>query len=427
METKTTALLEPEEICEDATATLGRRINWTNTIKKWTLETPSFFPYFRSWYRGKDVAEAMTKYPLNNMAGLASNNREALQKTIAYMRERDPKYDPIAIIDPQSELLYFRSAAEADRKLAFEGGVFPKDISTLIANRLRTASGLRTDSYNDLLKLLYNPKTCAGWLDEQIRKNVAAGSKIGIPMLPMIESEESRGRWKEAYSGLKRLYLTTDNIEGEIGIPLALHTVVHPNIFDDGKEELPTNILADIEELKPTAVTVKVAFGADLTNQKNPERAQNTKNFLEAIGRTCKASNTPTHLFCENEDGIHAFALGFNTFSQPVDGKVLRTDFASEVQPSMEQRYGRIYDYTSKNRVTHKTWLTQSEGIGHAPCGLACCKDKKYGVLSRMTLHEFYHYAGVHLLVNRNQEVGEVILSIKESKLVQHLKTKYRR
>ncbi len=420
-------LLADEELFADATATLARRINWTNNIRKWILETPSFFPYFRSWYRGRDVVDTLLSYPMNNVAGLVSNNREALKKTISLMREKNPNYDPIAMIDPQSELLYLRYASAADRKAAFESGAIPKNISSLISNRLRAAKNGKAENYNELLMGIYDPDTCAGWLDDNIRKSIAAGARIAVPLLPLIVDDESRIRWKEAYLALKRLYVKTDDIEGKAGIPLALHIPLHQKVFKEGKEGLVAKILEDMEELHPTMVTTKVAFGVQLKDEKNPERAQNTENFLENVGRTCKAFNIPVHLFCENEDGVYAYKLGISMFSQPIDGKVLRQDFYPVEPPTLEQKFGRIYHYGHKNRVTHKTWLTESEGIDAAPCGLPCCKGKTYGLLGSMGTHAFYHYAGKHLLVTRNQEISEVIQAIRASQLMVHFKSKYNR
>jgi hypothetical protein len=244
-------------------------------------------------------------------------------------------------------------------------------------------------------------------------------------MLPFIIDDESRRRWKDAYQGLRRLYISTSDIENAGGIPLALHIAVSRSIFKDGNEDVVEALKEDIEELKPSFITLKVAFGAQFTDKYRPEQTQHVKDFIEAVGRFGIATGTPTHLFCENNDGIMAYGLGINTFSQPVDHKVLRGEFAPVVAPSLEDRYGRIYDYGSKDFVKHKTWLTKSEASDHASCALKCCKDKTYGVLNRMTLHDFYHYAATHLTVTRDQEIGEFVEAIKKRQVVQHLATKF--
>lgn len=418
--------LEPNEVFSYDGA-ISRQVNWTNSIKKWMLETPSFFPYFRSWYYGKDVAKLVTGYELQHVSGLVSNDPAILQKVISTVRQTKPTYDPIAMIDPQSEALY-HNTAEHDRKAAYNNEGINRDIMVMLSNRSKSEGGfsIKKAKYNDILRLLYDPDKCAGWLDGQIMKQVSGGAKIGVPMLPFIVDEESKRRWKAAYEALERFYINMEAIHGTNGIPVALHVAVGRGIFKEANEQLAVDLLEDIEELKPKAITVKVAYGAMLDDTKTPEQTQNTRNFLEGIGRFAKAANIPTHLFCENNSGVMSLSLGMNTYSQPIDHKVIRTDFAPESPLTLEERYGKIYDYKQKNFVSHKSWLTQSEQIGSAPCSLKCCAKTSHSILKGMSLHDFYHYAGTHLIVTRDQEIGEYVQALRKKAIKEHLTTKYR-
>lgn len=417
-------MLKQDELFSD-TLTLGRRVNWTNTLRNWVLETPCVFPYFRSWYQGKVVADFVTHYEAQNVSGLVTNNPEALKKTLGAIREIAPNYNPIAMVDPQSESLYC-VMAERDKKIVSteEGGTgLPKEIVALLYNRSRTRGGfsLKTGDYNQALKTLYDPKTCGGWIYDIMRKGLEAGGKVGIPMLPLIVDDESKRSWKDAYLSLKKLAVEPENLEGEIGIPLALHIPVHRSIFRERNKDLAEEIVEEVEELKPTAVTVKLADTKQGLDSARPEEETNIRNFLENIGRTCKAAGVPTHLFSENNRGIVSFKLGFSSFSQPVDFKPMRKDFYPQTPPTPEERYGRIYHYKLKQHVLHSAWLNEAESIQHAPCDLKCCKNITFDVLKRMTWHEFWRYAWKHLLATRELEVSEVIQAIQSKTLKQHL------
>jgi hypothetical protein len=418
-------ILEPEELFSDE-ITLGRRVNWLNRIKEWTLETPSFFPYFRSTIQGKAVAEFLLQHDNRHVSGIVSSNPQALERIISELKMVKPDYNPLAMIDPQSETLFY-SVAERDRKIALEGEGIPEDIIKMIHNKFRKYGGFssKTSKYNDILSVVYDTTSCAGWLETNIRKQLISGAKIGVPILPLIVDDESRRRWKEVYLALKRLVVEPENIFGEAGIPLALHVPLHQTVFHEKNQQLRDDILKDVEELKPELITIKVADGINLKNEELPEKAQFQKDFLEAIGRLARAFNVPTHLFCENNNGIYAYGLGISTYSQPVDYKPLRKDFFAKEAPTMEQKFGRIYHYGKKVHVTHQTWLTEAERPNHAPCGFECCVGVDLARLKRMAHHEFYRYSWKHLLVTRNQEVNEVIAAIRKSELKMHVEAKY--
>jgi len=419
------SILEPEELFSDA-ITLGRRVNWLNKIKEWMLESPSFFPYFRSSAQGKSVREFLLNYNTKNVAGVVSSNPEALEKLLGEIRISNPDYKPLAIIDPQSETLFYQ-VMEKDKDVALDAEGVPKEVKKLIYNKFRKYEGfsLKTSHYNDILSVVYDTRTSAGWIETNIRRQIAAGASVGVPMLPLIVDEESRVRWKEVYLALKRLVVEPENMLGEAGIPLALHIPLHQAVFLAKNQELRNDIVKDIEELKPEFITIKVADGLALKVEKNPEKIQAQREFIEAVGRVSKFFNIPTHLFCENNYGIYSYGLGMNTYSQPVDNKQLRKPFYAKEPPTPEQRFGKIYHYATKEFVAHESWLTEAERINHAPCGLECCKDVDFARLRRMSYFDFYDYARKHLLATRNQELNEVIAAIKTSELKQHMEAKY--
>jgi hypothetical protein len=426
-EEKKTPLLVSKELFSDAHG-LSSRINWTNSIKKYVIESPGFLPYFRSWFWGKTLSEIMKSYELPNVVGLASSSPEVLQRVISTIRETVPYFDPFALIDPRSEAVY-RSLDQRDQSPIGEDEGLSADILNLIANRSRRLRniylGTGATLYSNMLRLIYTPDTAIGWLDTQIRKQIAAGAKIAVPMFPCITNNESKNYWKGSYVALKSFYIKTDDIDGKSGIPLALHIPINHSVFKETGTELLEEIYRDIEELKPSAITIKIVGGANLDNREDKEKAQRIKDFLEHIGRTAKALGIFTHLFCENTSGIRSFNLGLNTFSQPIDHKEIRLPFASRVPPSAEQKFGSIYDYKKKRFVSHKTWLNETEELGHPSCPLKCCKGKTFIAVANMTHFEFYRYAGRHLILTRNLEITEFIQAIRTMKVSAHLIQKF--
>lgn len=428
IEDKKIPLLTSKELFCD-TQSLSSRINWTNSIKKYVIESPGFLPYFRSWFWGKTLTEILTRYELPNVVGIASSSPEILQRVIATMRENVPSFDPFAIIDPRSESILRKLVERDQNPISVDEGV-STDILNLINNRSRRLRnvdlGTGATWYSNMLSLLYKPETAMGWLDTQIRKQVAAGAKIAVPMLPTITNKESKGYWKEVYIALKNLYIKTEDIDGKSGIPLALHIPINHSVFVESNDDLLEEIYRDIEELKPSAITIKIIGGAKLDDRGDREKAQRISNFIENIGRTAKAFGIFTHLFCENTSGIRAFSFGINTFSQPIDHKELRVPFVSKVsRPTLEQKFGSIYDYKKKRFVSHKMWLNETEELGHPPCGLKCCKDKTFIEVANMTNFNFYRYAGCHLILTRNLEITEFIKAIREKKVAIHLAQKF--
>ena len=311
-------LLVAKELFSDPQG-LSSRIQWQNDIRKYVVESPGFLPYVRSWFQGRALAEIIRTYPLQNVVGIVSSDSDVLSRIINHVRESVPHFDPFAVVDPLSESIYRRTDKRDQNPLA-DNESMPADIRTLITNRTRRLKnrdlGEGKDWYANVLALLYNtPDGGIGWMDTEIRKHIAAGAKMAVPTLPCIVNEESKTYWKNAFVALKNYYIKTEDIDDKSGIPLALHIPINHEMFREGASGIIDEIYNDVEELNPSAITIKVTGGARLDKKDDIEKRKRISDFIENIGRTAKAQGTFTHLFSENTSGIHAFNLGINTFS----------------------------------------------------------------------------------------------------------------